>query len=304
MTIGLIFVPFVESILTVMRICRFGEGRLGVVDGTDVRDVTAALDDLPAYRYPLPAHDILVAHLATLRPRIERLATQAAPIPLGDVRLRSPVANPGKIIAAPVNYQTHLQEVRGDPQLHHGNPSHTVTIHTAGVFLKASSSIAGAGDGIAICQPERRTDHEVELACVIGREVRGVAASDALGCVAGYAIGLDITIRGSEDRSLRKSPDSYSVLGPWLVTADELGDPGALDLELWVNGALRQRSNTRHMILGVAELIALASGFYTLRPGDIIYTGTPDGVGPIVAGDTIRAAISGVGSMEVSVHGD
>src|SRR6188472_2820775 len=120
-----------------MRICRFGESRLGLVDGTDVRDVTAALDDLPAYRYPLPAHDVMVAHLATLRPRLERLAAGADPIPLRDVALRSPVANPGKIIAAPVNYQTHLQEVRGDPQLHHGNPSHTVTIQTAGVFLKA-----------------------------------------------------------------------------------------------------------------------------------------------------------------------
>ena len=83
----------------------------------------------------------MVAHLATLRPRIERLAAQAAPIPLRDVALRSPVANPGKIIAAPVNYQTHLQEVRGDPQLHHGNPSHTLTIHTAGVFLKRAARL-------------------------------------------------------------------------------------------------------------------------------------------------------------------
>jgi 2-keto-4-pentenoate hydratase/2-oxohepta-3-ene-1,7-dioic acid hydratase in catechol pathway len=221
-----------------------------------------------------------------------------------DVVLRSPVANPGKIVAAPVNYQTHLQEVRGDPQLHHGNPSHTVTIHTAGVFLKASSSIAGAGEGIAICQPERRTDHEVELACVIGRTARRVTRSEALEYVAGYAIGLDITIRGSEDRSLRKSPDSYSVLGPWLVTADEIPNPGELDLELQVNGERRQRSNTRHLILGVAELIELASSFYTLHPGDILYTGTPDGVGPIVAGDTIAATISGIGSMEVHVRGD
>ena len=155
-----------------------------------------------------------------------------------------------------------------------------------------------------ICKPERRTDHEVELACVIGRRAKQVTGEEALSCVAGYAIGLDITIRGSEDRSLRTSPDSYSVLGPWLVTADELQDPGALDLELHVNGELRQRSNTRNLILGVQQLIELASSFYTLEPGDIIYTGTPDGVGPIVAGDTIRAAITGIGAMEVGIRGN
>jgi 2-keto-4-pentenoate hydratase/2-oxohepta-3-ene-1,7-dioic acid hydratase in catechol pathway len=286
-----------------MRLCRYDAGRLGLVDGDRVFDVTAALDALPTYRYPLPAHDVMVAQLAVLRPRIQNVAAHAAPIPLREVTLRSPIANPGKIIAAPVNYQTHLQEVRTDPQLHHGNPSHTVTIHSAGVFLKASSSMTGAGDGVVICKPERRTDHEVELACIIGRTTRGVAAKDALASVAGYAIGLDITIRGGEDRSLRKSPDSYSVLGPWLVTADEIADPGALDLEIAVNGEVRQRSNTGQMILGVAELIELASSFYTLHPGDIIFTGTPDGVGPIVAGDRLTASISGIGSMEVQVRG-
>ena len=287
-----------------MRLCRFDEGRLGLVEGEVVRDVTAALDVLPTCRYPLPRHDVLIAHLPEIQARAGALAAAAPAYPLDTVTLRSPVANAGKIIAAPVNYQTHLDEVRGDAQLHHGNPSHTVTIHSAGVFLKAPSSIVGAGDGVVICKPERRTDHEVELACVIGRRTKDLPAANALTCVAGYAIGLDITIRGSEDRSLRKSPDSYSVLGPWLVTADELSDPGALDLELRVNGELRQRSNTRNLILGVAQLIELASGFYTLEPGDVIYTGTPDGVGPIVAGDTIRAAISSIGAMEVRVRGN
>jgi 2-keto-4-pentenoate hydratase/2-oxohepta-3-ene-1,7-dioic acid hydratase in catechol pathway len=287
-----------------MRLCRYDAGRLGLVNGSQVCDVTAALDALAPYRYPLPAYDVMVAHLADLAPRVQRLAEHPSWMPLDDLTLLSPVANPGKIVAAPVNYQTHLQEVRGDPQLHHGNPSHTVTIHNAGVFLKATSSIAGAGEGIVICKPDRRTDHEVELACVIGRTARRVSRGEALSHVAGYAIGLDITIRGSEDRSLRKSPDSYSVLGPWLVTADEIPNPSALDLELSVTGERRQRSNTRHMILGVAELIELASSFYTLHPGDIIFTGTPEGVGPIVAGDTITAAIEGIGSMEVHVRGD
>jgi len=93
------------------------------------------------------------------------------------------------------------------------------------------------------------------------------------------------------------------VLGPWLVTADEMPDPGGLDLALSVNGVERQRANTRQLILSVAELIGLASRFYTLHPGDIIYTGTPEGVGPIVAGDRISASISGIGSMEVHVRG-
>ena len=286
-----------------MRLCRFDEGRLGLVENDVVRDVTAALDVLPSCRYPLPRHDVLIAHLPDVQARVEALASSAPVRRLEVITLRTPVANPGKIIAAPVNYQTHLDEVRGDVQLHHGNPAHTVTIHSAGVFLKASSSITGAGDGIVICKPDRRTDHEVELACVIGRTAKRVTAAEALSHVAGYAIGLDITIRGSEDRSLRKSPDSYSVLGPWLVTADELTDPGALDLELLVNGERRQRSNTRNLILGVPQLIELASSFYTLEPGDVIYTGTPDGVGPVAAGDTIRASIAGIGTMEVRVRG-
>jgi 2-keto-4-pentenoate hydratase/2-oxohepta-3-ene-1,7-dioic acid hydratase in catechol pathway len=285
-----------------MRLCRFNDDRLGVVEGATVRDVTAALDVLPRARYPLPGHDLLIAHLAEVVTRARALAAGAPPLPLSDVRLLSPVANPGKIVAAPVNYQKHLDEVRGDRELHHGNVAHTVTIHSAGLFLKATSSLVGPGEGVAIRKPDRRTDHEVELAFVIGREARDVAAADALDYVAGYSIGLDVTIRGSEDRSFRKSPDSYSVLGPWLVTADEIPDPGTLDLQLAVNGELRQKSNTRHLILGVRELIELASSFYTLRPGDVIYTGTPEGVSPIQPGDHIVATIERIGSMEVDVR--
>jgi len=122
------------------------------------------------------------------------------------------------------------------------------------------------------------------------------------GRVAGYSIGLDITIRGTEDRSFRKSPDSYTVLGPWLVTPDEVLEPGNLGLEIAVNGETRQKSNTKYMILGVPELIEMASSFYTLHPGDIISTGTPEGVSPIVPGDTIVATIEKIGSMEVKVR--
>ena len=127
---------------------------------------------------------------------------------------------------------------------------------------------------------------------------------EALSYVAGYSIGLDISIRGSEDRSFRKSPDSYSVLGPWLVTADEIPDPGVLDLQITVNDEQRQHSNTKYMILGVPELIELASAFYTLQPGDLIFTGTPEGVSPIQAGDRIVATIDTIGTMTVATRAD
>lgn len=286
-----------------MRLCRFNDNRLGVVEGGAVMDVTSALDSLPACRYPLPGWDLLIEHLDAVRARIVALQPTAPSLPLGGVTLRSPVANPGKIIAAPVNYQKHLDEVRSDGQIHAGNPAHTITIQQAGVFLKANSSLVGPGDGVTLRKPDRRTDHEVELAFVIGRRASRVSSADALQYVAGYAIGLDISIRGSEDRSLRKSADSYTVLGPWLVTADEVPNPGTLDLEISVNGQQRQKSNTKHLILGVPELIELASSFYTLHPGDIVLTGTPEGVSPIEPGDSIVATIAGIGSMQVHVHG-
>lgn len=285
-----------------MKLCRFGDNRLGIVEEGSIREVTAALDILPSYRYPFPVGDVLISHLDDVLKRAHEIAPNSAPIPVADVKLLSPVANPSKIVAAPVNYQKHLDEVRGDAQIHQNTQGNTITIHQAGLFLKANSSLVGPGEGIALRHLNRRNDHEVELAIVIGREARNVDAADALNYVAGYAIGLDITIRGTEDRSFRKSPDTYTVLGPWFVTADEIAEPGNLDLEISVNGELRQKSNTRYMILGPAQLIELASSFYTLYPGDVILTGTPEGVSPIVPGDRILARIDRIGTMELSVR--
>jgi 2-keto-4-pentenoate hydratase/2-oxohepta-3-ene-1,7-dioic acid hydratase in catechol pathway len=282
-----------------MRLCRFFPDRLGVVNGTTVRDVSSVLDGLPAFRYPLPSADVLIANLKELSARIREVAEQSPSLPLPGLTLLSPVANPGKLIGAPVNYKKHLEEVRLNPQLHHGNE--IPVIQKAGVFLKATSSLVGPGEGIALRKLDRRNDHEVELAFVIGRAASNVSRLDALDYVAGYSIGLDITIRGPEERSLRKSSDSYTVLGPWLVTTDEIPDPGVLDLQVSVNGQLRQRSNTKDLILGVPELIEYASSFYTLHPGDVILTGTPEGVGPIQPGDTIVASIERIGTMEVHV---
>jgi 2-keto-4-pentenoate hydratase/2-oxohepta-3-ene-1,7-dioic acid hydratase in catechol pathway len=286
-----------------MRLCRFGDGRLGIVEDSRVRDVTAALEVLPCcYQYPLPTHDVLIANLETVIARARAIADQSPSLPLDGLKLLSPVANPGKIVAAPVNYQKHLTEVQSDAQISAGNQSHTLTIHKAGLFLKATSSLVGPGEGIALRKLDRRNDHEVELAFVIGKQGSNIPRSEALSYIAGYAIGLDITIRGSEDRSFRKSPDSYAVLGPWLVTPDEIPNPGELDLRIAVNGEVRQSSNTKYMILGVPELIELASSFYTLYPGDVFITGTPEGVSPIAPGDVIVASIEKIGTMEVKVR--
>jgi 2-keto-4-pentenoate hydratase/2-oxohepta-3-ene-1,7-dioic acid hydratase in catechol pathway len=285
-----------------MKLCRFDDGRLGLVEPGQVRDVTAALDVLPAYRYPLPPFDPLIANLDAVIARVRTLASHAPAVPLRSITLLSPVANPGKIVCAPVNYQKHLDEVRDNAALHHHNSATMAPIHTAGLFLKATSALVGPGQGIALRKVDRRNDHEVELAVVIGRQASDVDAKDGYAHVAGDAIGLDITIRGPEERSLRKSPDSYAVLGPWLVTPDEIPNPGALDLRISVNGEVRQSSNTKYLILGVPELIAYASSFYTLNPGDVIITGTPEGVSPIQPGDVITAYIEQIGTMEVKVR--
>jgi len=282
-----------------MRLCRFAEDRFGLVRDGQVFDVTPALKPL-SYHYPLPRFDPLIAHLATLRADIEQHAAKTAGRPLAEVGLLSPVANPGKIVAAPVNYRKHLEEARADASIHH--QKQVEEIQRVGLFLKATSSVVGPSQGVAIRHPERRTDHEIELAVVIGRPADRVSASRALEHVAGYCIGLDITVRGPEERSLRKSIDSYTVLGPCLVTADEVADPSRLDLLLTVNGETRQKANTSDLIIGVAELIAYASSFYTLMPGDVLLTGTPEGVAPIQAGDLMTATIGGIGSMDISVR--
>jgi 2-keto-4-pentenoate hydratase/2-oxohepta-3-ene-1,7-dioic acid hydratase in catechol pathway len=219
------------------------------------------------------------------------------------------VASPSKIIAAPANYRAHVELDTLDPEVDAGFHRASLEgidrpVDTYGLFLKASSSLVGPSEGITIDWPDpaRRCDHEVELALVIGRAARNVRVEDALDYVAGYAIGLDITIRGSEDRSFRKSADSFSVLGPWLVTADELGDPSDIEFWLTVNEEPRQKSTTRAITVGLAELISIASRVYTLHPGDIIMTGTPEGVGRIEGGDIVRAGCEGIGEMELAVH--
>jgi len=283
-----------------MRLCRFNDDCLGLILNEQVIDVSEALDALPPLRWPVPPGDALIANLAAVRRRVDAVKGMSFVQRHASVRLKSPVANPAKIIGAPANYTAHVDEARADAGIHHGGD--IKTINEYGLFLKSSSSLVGPGEGVALRFPDRRNDHEVELALVIGRETDGIAEADALDVVAGYAIGLDITVRGAEDRSLRKSVDSYSVLGPWLVTADEIADPDNLDLCIAVNGETRQDSNTRHLIFSCRRLIAYASRFYRLYPGDIVMTGTPEGVGPLKPGDVMSCEIERIGRMEVAVR--
>ena len=283
-----------------MRICRFNANRLGVIQGDQVLDVSGALAVLPASSYPWPGHDLLIAHLSQVRAHIEHILPQAVPVPLQRVTLLAPVANPGKIIGAPVNYRKHLEEARADSGIHHN--SQVLEIQKIGLFLKATSSLVGAGHGVVIRHPQRRNDHEAELVVVIGKTGSRIACKDAWQHIAGYSSGLDMTSRGPEERSLRKSVDSYSVLGPCLVTADGMADASHLDFTLTVNGDLRQKANTRDLIIGIAELVEFASSFYTLYPGDLIYTGTPEGVGPVLPGDHITTEFEGIGRMDVTVR--
>jgi 2,4-didehydro-3-deoxy-L-rhamnonate hydrolase len=283
-----------------LRLCRFDQHRIGVIRADQVHDVTDGIAGDLSARYPYPPGDALIANLGRLRKNIERLADSAPAIALTKVRLLSPVANPSKIVGAPVNYQKHLEEGDRDKEIRQGRPR--LTIGDAGLFLKASSSLVGPSEGVAVRFPDRRTDHELELAAIIGVRAANISEAKALEHVAGYAIGLDMTVRGPEDRSFRKSVDTYSVLGPWMVTADEIPDPGELAIKLTVNGETRQAANTKAMIYGVARQIAWASTFYTLYPGDVIMTGTPEGVGPVKPGDVMHAQIERVGSMEVGVR--
>jgi len=232
-----------------------------------------------------------VASLADLRPRIEAACASAAVLELASVSLLSPVARPARVIAVRTNYRGVESPPRSDS-----------TAAAPDLFLKSATSICGPSAGVELRLAGRRTDHEVELAVVVGCRTDRVAVADALAAVAGYCIGVDFTLRGDEDRGLRKSLDGYTTLGPWLTTPDEAGDIGDLRISLAVNGTQRQGGRTAGMMHGVAEIIACASRYFPLLPGDVILTGTPPGAGPVAAGDVLHCAIQNLGEMSVAVR--
>ncbi|MFB9073450.1 fumarylacetoacetate hydrolase family protein [Citricoccus parietis] len=182
------------------------------------------------------------------------------------------------------------------------------TARQVGFFLKAAGSVSGAGDPIELpAGSNRRFDHECELAVVIGTGGRNIPRDQALEHVFGYSCLIDLTMRiepgeFEEDRSLRKSFSTFTPVGPWLVTADEVGDTTEMTSRLLVNGEERQSARIGDMILGIPEAIELISSVVELKPGDVIASGTPKGVGPLKAGDTVEIGIDRIGSMALDVR--
>jgi len=283
-----------------MKLCRYDDDRLGVVRGELIHDVTQAQTQIRAAAPYAMTGDAVIAALPAWRSRLEEMAAKAPGKPISAVKLLSPVARPSKLVAAPTNYKAHIDEMGARATAQNIKPS--PAIGTAGLFLKANSSLVGPSEGVAIRFPERRNEHEVELAIIFGREGSDIPRDKALDYVAGYCVGLDMTARGPEDRSFRKSIDTYSVLGPWMVTADEISDPDNVPLNIAVNGEIKQSSNTNQLIYDCRKLIEWGSTFYTFYPGDVLFTGTPEGVSPVKPGDVMRAEIPRIGVMSVAVR--
>jgi 2,4-diketo-3-deoxy-L-fuconate hydrolase len=282
-----------------MKICRFNHDRLGVVQDDRVFDVSDVLERLPLRRWPESPGDQLIANFDDIVSalRVKTLTTPACTV--AEAYFQNPVPNASKIVAAPVNYENHLAEARLST-IGHGKDVQRIA--KAGLFLKSTSSLVGASDGVELRFPDRRSDHEIELVAIIGRTCAEIAPEDALTFVAAYTIGLDMSLRGKEDRSFRKSINSYTVIGPWLVTADEILHPENLGLEIRVNGEIRQKARTSSQLADMKSLISWASMWYTLYPGDIIMSGTPEGISQVNAGDVMDCAIESIGTMRVKVR--
>jgi 2-keto-4-pentenoate hydratase/2-oxohepta-3-ene-1,7-dioic acid hydratase in catechol pathway len=227
-------------------------------------------------------------------------------VPLDQVKLAPPILYPGAYFCAAANYYQHSKEM---------NPARNVTREGKQpyFFLKPSlHTTIGPDESIRIPKVTQKLDWEIELAVVIGRAAANLTVENALSCVAGYTIVNDLSCRDLSKRDDwqfvsdwfgQKVFDTAMPMGPWITPAEEIADPMNLDLKLWLNGELQQNANTSGMIFNIAEQIEYVSRRLTLRPGDIVATGTPAGVGAprglfLKSGDVIRAEIQGIGSMQ------
>lgn len=253
--------------------------RVGAIEDEVIRDLT---DFLPPDDGVSPMRRLLAGGYD-----LHALLRDAPRVARGETTIQPPVPDPTKIVAAPVNYRAHQAEM-----------NESTHIAALGVFLKAPSSVLADGGEVRLPYHDRRFDQEGELAVVIGKPTAHVSEDDALEHIFGYTCLLDMTMRGGEDRSVRKSFDTFTPMGPYLVTADEVGD-----MELWcrVNGALRQHAQLADLIWPVPRLVSYVSSVMRLHPGDVIATGTPAGVGPVFDGDIVQVEISGVGLLSVRV---
>lgn len=267
-----------------MQLVTFNTCHVGQVLGDQVMDLCPLVgghSDLSVWTEGVSPMRRLISHWESVGRKVADFA--GTTMPLGEVTLESPVPDPTKILAAPVNYADHQAEMSVD--------SH---VSSLGLFLKSPSSLAAPGGQVRLPYTDRRFDQEGELAVIIGKAAYRIE-SNPLDAVFGYTGLLDITMRGGEDRSTRKSFATFTPMGPWIVTADEFGDPESIDVYCAVNGQMRQSANTRDLIWGVAKLVEYASWISPLCPGDVITTGTPAGVDALVDGDSIELNLSGLG---------
>jgi 2-keto-4-pentenoate hydratase/2-oxohepta-3-ene-1,7-dioic acid hydratase in catechol pathway len=280
--------------------------RLGVISGEAVVDLSAAGGDaagLPASMIEflaLGAHGLDAASPVVERALKERPAGSVHA--LGAVKLCAPILRPGKIIGVGLNYNDHAAEV--------GRPKQD----RPRLFVKVSSSVVGPNSSVAIPPGIAKLDFEVELAVVIGKRATRVKEADAIGHVAGYTILNDLSAREFQfdvtpaQTSLAKSMDGFCPMGPWIVTADELGDGSGLGVRTWVNGNKMQDGTTSDLIFSVAVLVAYISQYMTLEAGDVIATGTPAGVGAfrkppvfLKGGDRVKLEIDHIGALETTI---
>jgi len=224
---------------------------------------------------------------------VRRQTVRGARIPRKRVLLLAPIPRPPKIFGLGLNYAAHAAESGREP------PEHPI------VFAKAPTCVVGHNERVVIKRGVGRVDPEVELAVVIGRAGADIAEGAAMRHVAGYTIMNDVTARDMQRRDLdrshpwlrSKSIDTFGPMGPWIVTPDEIPDPHALDIEIRVNGTVRQHANTRQMIFPIPRLIAFISQYIRLEPGDVISTGTPEGIAPVAPGDVMECTIEGIGTL-------
>jgi 2-keto-4-pentenoate hydratase/2-oxohepta-3-ene-1,7-dioic acid hydratase in catechol pathway len=274
-----------------MKLCRFGSAggatALGIVEGEEVVDLSSA--DAPAE----PA-----AALGELgRGGLEELAEKAPRLALSDVRLLAPAA-PRKYLGIALNYADHIAEM--------GMEAPEVPVF----FNKQATCVVGPGADIHMPRVSTFLDYEAELAIVIGKRCRHVPVEEAAGVIAGYTAANDVSVRDWQGRAqtmtIGKSFDTHGPLGPWLVTADELGDPQDLHIRCFVNDETRQDARTGEMVFDCFQQVSHLSEAFTLEPGDVIATGTPSGVGlgrqPVRdnllhVGDTVRVEIEGIGEL-------
>lgn len=285
-----------------MRFVVFDDHRIGAWEDDGIHDLTDLVDGdgaLPAFAAPYRMNAFIAA-FDELRERVEERRTRGPVLQADAVRLRAPSPRPRNFLAAPRNYTAHGAEMKGSLSAGGGTP------RELGLFVKASGCLAGPHDNVELPPiAERRFDHEGEIGVIIGRPARGVPPERALDHVFGYTLVLDATMRMTEsqreERTMRKSFATFSPSGPCVVTADQIGALETLRIRLWVGDELRQEATLGDLIVDVPGLVAMGSSVIALEPGDLIATGTPAGVGPIVPGDVITVESERIGRMRLPV---